>query len=62
MSTNLAPNVKIIQPVQVLIEQELNLQPTKPRIAAYARASTEQDEQQNSYETQVKHYTNYMKK
>ncbi len=60
MNTNLAPNVKIIQPVRVLIEQEQNLEPVKLRVAAYARVSTEQDEQQSSYEAQVKYYTNYI--
>ena len=32
----------------------------KKRVAAYARVSTEQDEQQSSYETQVNFYTNYI--
>ena len=27
------------------------------RVAAYCRVSTDQEEQQNSYATQVKHYT-----
>lgn len=60
MNTNLAPNVKLIQPVKKLIEQELNFEPTKLRVAAYARVSTEQDEQQSSYEAQVKYYTSYI--
>lgn len=33
----------------------------KRRVAAYARVSTEQEEQQSSYETQVNFYTNYIK-
>lgn len=32
----------------------------KLRVAAYARVSTEQDEQQNSYEAQVDYYTHYI--
>ena len=60
MSTNLAPNVQIIPAFHEQIEKELNLEPQKLRVAAYARVSTEQDEQQNSYETQVKYYTNYI--
>lgn len=32
----------------------------KKRVAAYARVSTEQDEQQSSYEAQVNFYTNYI--
>lgn len=31
------------------------------RVAAYARVSTEKDEQLNSYEAQVDYYTNYIK-
>jgi site-specific DNA recombinase len=33
----------------------------KKKVAAYARVSTETDEQQNSYEAQVKFYTEYIK-
>ena len=33
----------------------------KRRVAAYARVSTEQEEQANSYEAQVDYYTNYIK-
>lgn len=33
----------------------------KRRVAAYARVSTEQDEQQSSYEAQVDYYTRYIK-
>ena len=32
----------------------------KKRVAAYARVSTEQDAQQNSYEAQINFYTNYI--
>jgi Site-specific recombinases, DNA invertase Pin homologs len=34
--------------------------PQKKRVAAYARVSTEQDAQQNSYEAQIEYYTNYI--
>lgn len=34
----------------------------KLRVAAYARVSTDSDEQATSYDTQVDHYTNYIKK
>ena len=30
------------------------------RVAAYCRVSTDEEEQQNSYPTQVKHYTDYI--
>lgn len=33
---------------------------TKRRVAAYARVSTEQEEQQTSYEAQIDYYTNYI--
>lgn len=33
----------------------------KKRVAAYARVSTEQDAQQNSYEAQIEYYTGYIK-
>lgn len=32
----------------------------KKRVAAYARVSTEQDAQQNSYEAQIEYYSNYI--
>ena len=55
------PTVTIIEPIinQTLpaYEQE---QP-KLKVAAYARVSTEQDEQQSSYETQVDYYTRYIR-
>lgn len=35
--------------------------PLKKRVAAYARVSTEQDAQQNSYEAQIEYYTNCIK-
>lgn len=60
MSKRLAPNVRIIQPFYEQIEEDLKLEPQKLRVAAYARVSTEQDEQQSSYEAQVKYYTNYI--
>ncbi|MBQ2615841.1 MAG: recombinase family protein [Synergistaceae bacterium] len=54
--------VTIIEPViQRLIVDSDTLQPRKLRVAAYARVSTEQDEQQNSYEAQVNYYTSYIK-
>lgn len=34
----------------------------KLRVAAYARVSTDSDEQATSYDTQVDHYTNYIRK
>jgi site-specific DNA recombinase len=34
----------------------------KRKVAAYARVSTDSDEQLNSYETQISYYTNYIKR
>ena len=34
----------------------------KLRVAAYCRVSTDSDEQETSYETQVRYYTEYIKK
>ena len=33
----------------------------KRKVAAYARVSTEQEEQESSYQAQVDYYTNYIK-
>ena len=33
----------------------------KRRVAGYARVSTDQEEQQSSYQAQVDYYTNYIK-
>ena len=53
--------VTVIEPViQRLIVDSNTFQPKKLRVAAYARVSTEQDEQQNSYEAQVNYYTHYI--
>ena len=57
----LAPNVEIIPATIKQIEQDPSFEPKKLKVAAYARVSTEQDEQQSSYATQVSYYTNYIK-
>ena len=55
------PRITVIDPViqRLAIDTE-TLEPKKLRVAAYARVSTEQDEQQNSYEAQVNYYTHYI--
>ena len=62
-ATRLAPNVTIIPPLFERIRQDLkdDVKPQKLRVAAYARVSTEQDEQESSYEAQVDYYTRYIK-
>ena len=52
--------ITIIEPVRQKIEITATEIPEKLRVAAYARVSTEQDEQQSSYEAQVDFYTRYI--
>lgn len=52
--------VTIIEPISQKIAAESTALPEKLRVAAYARVSTEQDEQQSSYEAQVDFYTRYI--
>lgn len=45
-----------------LFLQQVDLQPEKKkRVSAYARVSTEMDEQLNSYEAQIDYYTKHIK-
>ena len=55
------PEIEIIAATKTLQQEPINGEPKRLRVAAYARVSTEQDEQQNSYEAQVDFYTNYIK-
>lgn len=52
--------IRVIEPFNPKILQE-DAKVPKLRVAAYARVSTEQDEQQNSYEAQVNYYTQFIK-
>ena len=54
------PIVRIIPSVAELMAEDKSIEPDKLRVAAYARVSTEQEEQQSSYEAQVSYYTNYI--
>lgn len=56
-------NVMII-PAKLQVGNTSRRQEDKPklRVAAYCRVSTDSDEQASSYETQVEHYTEYIKK
>ena len=57
-----APKITIIDPVIKLNPLEAALdEHRKLKVAAYARVSTEQDEQQNSYQTQMRYYFNHIK-
>ena len=55
-------NVMII-PAKRQVGNTSRRQEDKPklRVAAYCRVSTDSDEQASSYETQVEHYTEYIK-
>lgn len=54
------PEIEIIAATKTLQQEPITAVPKKLRVAAYARVSTEQDEQQNSYEAQVDFYTNHI--
>jgi len=54
-----APRITIIEPTIKRPTFSL-VEANKLRVAAYARVSTEQDEQQSSYEAQVSYYTSYI--
>lgn len=53
--------VTIIEPTINPITNIPIYKKVKRRVAAYARVSTDSDEQYTSYETQVEYYTNYIK-
>lgn len=54
--------ITVIESTKPLIQQVDNQPTQKLRVAAYARVSTEQDEQQSSYEAQVNYYTTYIQR
>ena len=58
---NYTPEVEEIEPIKQIVERSDSPVTQRLRVAAYARVSTEQDEQQNSYEAQVQYYTEYIK-
>ena len=55
------PKIEIIAATKTLQQQPLSSTARKSRVAAYARVSTEQDEQQSSYEAQVDFYIRHIK-
>ncbi len=56
----LAQNVTLIPAKHIIGTQKSMSKVQKVRVAAYCRVSTELEEQESSYETQVKHYTSYI--
>lgn len=51
------PSVRVIAPTKSLTSNSSLAGPTKKRVAAYARVSTDNEEQLSSYEAQVNYYT-----
>ena len=47
------PKVTVIEATRSMLETDKSLAAQKLRVAAYARVSTEQDEQQSSYEAHL---------
>lgn len=54
---NLPSNVTKLIPKKKIGSQTPDEEKKKLRVAAYARVSTDHEEQETSYEIQVKHYT-----
>lgn len=54
--------VRIIPPTMNMVTHLLKTSTRKRRVAAYARVSTDSEEQLTSYEAQVSYYTDYINK
>jgi len=54
------PNVQVIPAKKPKLSAQLSTPTSKRRVAAYARVSTDSEEQLNSYEAQVSFYTEYI--
>ncbi len=52
--------IRVIQPTASQHGTEYTVALAKRRVAAYARVSTDEDEQLNSYENQINYYTRYI--
>ncbi len=57
---NTQPEITVIKP-KLTTKTKTSHKKKKLKVAAYARVSTEMDEQQSSYEAQVSFYTDYIK-
>ena len=58
---NVARKVTIIPATVNLFTNNLKISKNKKKVAAYARVSTDNEEQISSYEAQVDYYTRYIK-
>ena len=55
-------NVTVIPAIQRIGNNKNGESKPKIRVAAYCRVSTDSEEQASSYDIQIEHYTNYIKK
>ncbi len=55
-------NVMIIPAIKRMGNNRKEDETPKLRVAAYCRVSTDSDEQASSYEVQIEHYTEFIKK
>lgn len=55
------PSVKVIEPTRNLHTHKLTIERVKRRVAAYARVSTDSDDQENSFDAQKSFYERYIK-
>jgi len=58
----LSKNVTVIPAIKRVGNNKSNESKPKVRVAAYCRVSTDSDEQATSYDIQIEHYTNFIKK
>lgn len=54
-------SITLIQPTIAQLCNNTDMAYAKRRVAAYARVSTDKDEQENSYNAQIDHYTDFIK-
>lgn len=57
---SLAKNVTVIPAKRIIGTQKTTDKVQKKRVAAYCRVSTDSEEQESSYETQIEHYTSFI--
>ena len=57
---SLAKNVTVIPAKKIIGTQKTTDKVQKTRVAAYCRVSTDSEEQESSYETQIEHYTTFI--
>ncbi len=55
-------DVQVQEPISIVGFPNLAALPKKQRVCAYARVSTDKEDQANSYESQVRYFTEYIQK